>query len=347
VSGAGQSFSTWNHSFSSQIVAPLVLARNPRFHAWSQAAQPDGYPDRIDVRLDVLLSRQVDAVLRGQADDMGGLRNPVPPKRVPELLTQHPSQTHIEPVLTDIALFLNTRVPPFDDPRVRRALNYAIDRRAAVLAAGGPTTATPTCQILPPNFPGYVRYCPYHAPDLHTARRLVTASGTRGMRVTVWTNESLTRAAMPVVALLRRLSYHAALKIVPNDARVGYVAQISDSRTRARAGTLFWGGDYPAPSTFLRLLSCTSYLPASPNNLNWSEFCNPAIDARMRSAARTQAVNPQLANREWTRVDRALVDAAPWLPLFNPRSIELLSGRVGDYRYNPIDGTLFDQLWVR
>ena len=270
----------------------LVLARNPRFHAWSQAAQPDGYPDRIDVRLDVLLSRQVDAVLRGQADDIGGLRNPVPPKRVPELLTQHPSQTHIEPVLTDIALFLNTRVPPFDDPRVRRALNYAIDRRAAVLAAGGPTAATPTCQILPPNFPGYVRYCPYHAPDLHTARRLVTASGTRGMRVKVWTNESLTRAAMPVVALLRRLSYNAALKIIPKDARVGYVAQISDSRTRARAGTLFWGGDYPAPSTFLRLLSCTSYLPASPNNLNWSEFCNPAIDARMRSAARTQAVNP-------------------------------------------------------
>jgi YVTN family beta-propeller protein len=325
----------------------LVLTRNPHFREWSQAAQPDGYPNRIDVRLDVPVSRQVDAVLRGQADDMGGLRNPVPPKRVPELLTQHASQTHIEPLLTDIGLFLNTRTPPFNDARVRRALNYAIDRRAAVRAAGGSTAATPTCQVLPPNFPGYVRYCPYHAPDLHTARRLVTASGTRGMHVTVWTNAGLTRAGTPVVALLRRLSYRATLKIIPNDARVGYFAQISDSHTRAQAGTFLWAGDYPAPSTFLRLLNCASFLPASPNNLNWSEFCNPAIDARMRAAARTQAVNTQLANREWTRVDHALVDAAPWLPLFNPRSIELLSQRVGDYRYNPIAGTLIDQLWVR
>ncbi len=67
----------------------------------------------------------------------------------------------------------------------------------------------------------------------------------------------------------------------------------------------------------------------------------------MRSAERTQAANMQLANREWTGVDRALVDAAPWLPLFNPRSIELVSRRVGGYRYNPVSGTLFDQLWVR
>jgi ABC-type oligopeptide transport system substrate-binding subunit len=157
----------------------------------------------------------------------------------------------------------------------------------------------------------------------------------------------LTRAARPVVALLRRLGYRAALKIIPNRARVAYFAQISDSRTRAQAGTFLWAPDYPAPSTFLRLLNCASFLPASPNNLNWSEFCSPAIDARMRSAERTQPANMQLANREWAGVDRALVDAAPWLPLLNPRSIELVSPRVGGYRYNPVSGTLFDQLWVR
>jgi peptide/nickel transport system substrate-binding protein len=67
----------------------------------------------------------------------------------------------------------------------------------------------------------------------------------------------------------------------------------------------------------------------------------------MRSAARTQTENPQLANRQWARVDHALVDAAPWLPLYNPRLVVLLSRRVGGYRYNPIYGTLTDQLWVR
>ena len=67
----------------------------------------------------------------------------------------------------------------------------------------------------------------------------------------------------------------------------------------------------------------------------------------MRSAARTQTGTPQLANRRWAAVDRALVDAAPWLPLYNPRSVELVSRRVGGHRYNPFYGTLIDQLWVR
>ena len=326
----------------------LVLTRNPRFREWSQAAQPDGYPNRIELRLDVPQSRQVDAVLRGEADEMGGVLGLVPPNRVAELVTQHAGQTHVEPLLTDIALFLNTRVAPFDDERVRRALNYGIDRRAVVRAVGGSAQGTPTCQILPPNFPGYVRYCPYGAPDLRTARRLVAASGTRGIPVTVWSNEGLAPAARPAVGLLRRLGFRAALRVIPDDARVGYFQQIYDSRTRAQAGTLYWAADYPAPSNFLaHLLSCAAFEPASPNSLNAAGFCSPAIDAEMRSAARTQTLNPQLANRQWARVDRALVDAAPWLPLYNPRSVELLSRRVGGRRHNPIYGTLIDQLWVR
>jgi hypothetical protein len=43
----------------------------------------------------------------------------------------------------------------------------------------------------------------------------------------------------------------------------------------------------------------------------------------------------------------ALVDAAPWLPLYNNLSVVLLSRRVGGYRLNPLYGTLIDQLWVR
>ena len=49
--------------------------------------------------------------------------------------------------------------------------------------------------------------------------------------------------------------------------------------------------------------------------MNYAEFCDPAIDAKMRAAARMQPVNAQLANRRWAAVDRALVDAAPWVPL--------------------------------
>ena len=74
-----------------------------------------------------------------------------------------------------------------------------------VRAVGGGTVARATCQILPPNVPGYVRSCPYGAPDLGTARRLVAASGTRGMLVTVRTLPFYEESARVVVALLSRL----------------------------------------------------------------------------------------------------------------------------------------------
>jgi peptide/nickel transport system substrate-binding protein len=53
------------------------------------------------------------------------------------------------------------------------------------------------------------------------------------------------------------------------------------------------------------------------------------------------------SRRRWAQVDRALVDAAPWLPLYNAKAVELVSRRVGGFRFSPIYGTLLDQLWVR
>ena len=61
---------------------------------------------------------------------------------------------------------------------------------------GASVTHQPTCQMLPPGFQGYTPSCPFTAnpnpagtwtgPDLAKARRLVAASGTRGMKVEFW-----------------------------------------------------------------------------------------------------------------------------------------------------------------
>ena len=49
----------------------------------------------------------------------------------------------------------------------------------------------------------------------------------------------------------------------------------------------------------------------------------------------------------WARIERDIVDLAPWVPLFTPSRRILVSKRVGNYQYNPEWGILFDQLWVR
>jgi peptide/nickel transport system substrate-binding protein len=147
------------------------------------------------------------------------------------------------------------------------------------------------------------------------------------------------------VKLLRSLGYRASMKV---RSGFGYFKVIGDSRTKAQIGTFEWISDYPAASGFFNpILSCASFLPENPANSNVAEFCDPRIDRQIRHAATEQSANPDAARGLWERVDRQTVDQAPWVPLLNPKVVDVLSKRVGNYQYSPPLGMLIDQLWVR
>ena len=336
----------------------LTLLRNPHFHEWSKAAQPDGYPDEIVFEIGGTPDEAVNEVIRGKADVFSTSQSETPPSesRLAAISTRYASQVHTNPQPATVGLFLNTRLAPFDRLDVRRALNYAADRAAAVKAAGGPDVAQATCQILPPHFPGYRPYCPYDAgtstqagvagPDLAKAQALVANSGTRGMKITVWSWADLGGIGPYAVKLLRSLGYRASMKV---RGGFGYFSVVGDSRTKAQIGTFEWISDYPAASGFFNaVLTCASFLPNNPGNSNDAEFCDPRIDRQIEQALTEQATNPDAARGLWERIDRQTVDQAPWVPLVNPKAVDVLSKRVGNYQYSPAgSGMLIDQLWVR
>jgi peptide/nickel transport system substrate-binding protein len=96
-----------------------------------------------------------------------------------------------------------------------------------------------------------------------------------------------------------------------------------------------------------QLFSCDSFKPASPENLNYSGFCDRDVDAAIRAAKRAQSRDPQAGGKLWGAADQALMEAAPAVPFANLRAVTLVSERVGNYQYHPLWGTLIDQLWVR
>ena len=127
-----------------------------------------------------------------------------------------------------------------------------------------------------------------------------------------------------------------------------YWSLLGDSRARVQAGFFSWYQDYPAPSDFIEpLLTCGSFVRGNPLNLNDAEFCDPRIDAQARRAQSLEQADPAQAAARWADVDRALTGQAPWVPLYNPRDLTVLSARVGNYQFHPYWNVLIDQLWVR
>jgi len=282
-----------------------ILVRNPYFHEWSHAARPDGYPDRIVFRRTLNGETEITGVERGTADyEYDG----VPPDRLAEVQTRYASQLYVNPSIGTDVLILNTRVPPFNDLRVRQAINYAVDRGKLARLLGQGTR--PTCQILPPGLPGYQRYCPYtidpnsagiwSGPDLAKAERLIAASHTRGIRITIWDlgpfQTYYTPAYGYLVSLLDRLGYPTRVLNFENNIPAG--GQAADSRTRVQAAIGEFFPNYASASQILQLgFACRSFVPNWTGNPNQSEFCDHRLDAQINSALRPRATTPPTPTR--------------------------------------------------
>jgi peptide/nickel transport system substrate-binding protein len=230
-------------------------------------------------------------------------------------------------------------------------VNYAVDRNKLAADLYGAGLAEPSCQSLPRNFPAFKPYCPYtrpgpaayNGPDLVKARRLVAQSGTRRAPVAVYQEINLPndRAVLAdFVAALRAIGYQASAHPVP----CRYVTTCLPYQPRADiqvSGAEAWFADYPAPDTFFDPTNSCRVRNGWP-----SGFCDPEIDQVAALARRTSLTDPTAARRLWTRVDRLVTDAAPWIMIGSAVAYQLTAPRVGNYQQG-FNGPIYSQLWVR
>ncbi len=335
-----------------------VLVRNPYFHVWSAEAQPAGYPNEIVEKYGLQISDEVTQVERGAADEVFD-GDVIPADRLNELNSpKYASQVHVNALTADWYMALNTRTPPFNNLKARQAINYAADRSAYVKIGGGSALAQPTCQILPPNFPAYVAYCPYTSgssttkwsgPNIAKAKQLVAESGTKGMKVVVNSGNDETSKALgeQMVTDLDSIGYKASGVYLADSIQYPYV-QNSKNSSKWNVAWSAWYQDYPAPSDFLNvLLGCGTIHPNSDASPNIAAFCDQSIQKQITQAENESVSNPSAADAIWTKVDHEDTDQAPWVDLYNPKQIDFLSKRVGNYQWNPQWYILIDQLWVQ
>jgi hypothetical protein len=102
-----------------------------------------------------------------------------------------------------------------------------------------------------------------------------------------------------------------------------------------------WEANYPDPASYIpAFFSC-----GGANSAGY--YCHPALDREMRHAELLEPTDAPKARELWATIDRQLTNDAAWLPTVTFRDIELTSGRLRNYEYNPVWGFLADQAWLR
>ena len=330
----------------------LKLVRNPHFKQWSADAQPDGYPDEVDMDFGLTDEAEVTAVQNGQAD---WVFDDLPADRLQELGTSYKDQVHINPLTAWWYAALNVNLPPFDNIKARQAFNYAVDRTALVNLFGGPVLASPACQVLPPGFPGYQPFCLYtkdpgekwSAPDMDKAKQLVTESGTAGQEVVIISEDYATskNIGQYLQSVLNELGYKASVKALPRNIQYTYV---QNTNNKMQVGISQWYQDYPAASDFLNILfGCDSFHPGSDSSANLPGFCDKEIDAKMKAALKLAVTDAAGANKMWAEIDKAVMEKSPAVPLFNPKHVDFVSKRVGNFQFNAQYYWIVTQSWVK
>ena len=260
--------------------------------------------------------------------------NNLPAEFIPIL--QDKSDFSVGPAMSVYYYRFNVTVEPLDDPRVRRALSLAVDRRdiVDVLKAG----QIPATGMVPPGIPGYeppaaVGFDPEEARRLLAEAGYPDGEGFPELRLLYNTLESHKLVAAIVQDNWQR---HLGIDVqLENREWKTYLKSVSSMQYQvARAG---WIGDYLDPNTFLDMW----ITDGGNNNTGWS---NPEYDALISAAGREP--DPQQRMQILHDAEATLLEEAPVMPLYWYVWAELRQPEVRGYHTNLLDVHPFRYVWL-
>jgi peptide/nickel transport system substrate-binding protein len=293
---------------------------------------PGGHVDKINVEVVRDPGEQVEEVERGKRDWM---QDPPSAARWAGLVERYESsQFRIDPTLSTYYFWMNTRRPPFDDVKVRRAVNYAVDSSALERVYAGEIAGTH--QILPPDMPGYQPFDLYPY-NMAKAKRLMAEADPKDREITVWTDREApnTEAGEYYRDVLRQLGFHAHLEVLNAD---NYFTVIGNNSTRnLDTGWSDWFEDYAHPNDWFQpLLAGSSILSRYNGNFSQADF--PPLNAEIARLDRSP-LSPTLEGR-YAQLDRSYMKLAPWIP-YGTRLVSTFVSKRVDLRkvvFNPSFG---------
>jgi len=244
---------------------------------------------------------------------------------------------------------LNTKMKPFDNVKVRQALNMAVNKERVARILNG--RATPANQPLPPLMPGYDTSFTGYAYDVAKAKALLAEAGfADGFETVLYSTNTdpQPRIAQAIQQDLAAIGVKAEIRALAQ-ANVIAAGGTEGEAPMIWSGGMAWIADFPDASNFYGpILGCAG---AVQGGWNWSWYCNKDLDARA-VAADSMSDPAKAAERTatWGKVFTDIMADAPWVPVINERRVVAKSLRMGGADNIYIDPTRvinYDAIFVK
>jgi peptide/nickel transport system substrate-binding protein len=326
----------------------IVVKKNPNYHGTRPA-----YASEFDYTQLTINPNQ--GTLEAKGGTLDYVNDAVAPAQIRPLYQQYGPGTaggerlFLNPCLCVRYMGLNTTRPAFSNPKVRQAVNWAIDR-PGIIQTMGYKIGTPGDKIMPPGVPGaedektiYPLTSPTAA-DISKAKGLIKASG----------------VPTPIKAVLytcntepcpdRTSVMQQNLKAIGINVQIDQFARATQFTKEGTKGEPFdiadegWIADYPDPYDWVNVLLNGEHIP-STNGSNYSYFNNPTFNSQMDAAAKLTG------SKRYTTygnlATQIMQQQAPWAAWDVDNNLDFFSARIGCSVYQPVYGMALNTMCIK
>lgn len=300
----------------------LVFERNADY--WHKGLP---YIDKITFEIG---QEPIVALLRLQNGEVDVPGDGIPPAKFQEVMADPEQKARVVEggQLQTGYVTMNTQMPPFDNVKVRQAVNMAINKDRIVKLINN--RAVPANQPLPPSMPGYDKAFAGYAYDVDKAKALLGEAGhPQGFETElfVMNTDPNPRIAQAIQQDLAAIGIKAAIQSLAQ-ANVIAAGGEKGGAPMIWSGGMAWIADFPDPSNFYGpILGCSG---AVQGGWNWAWYCNKELDEK--AAAADSIVDPAKAEERaklWGEIYAKVMADAPWAPVFNEQRFTMKSPRMG------------------
>lgn len=270
------------------------------------------------------------ALLRLQKGEIDVPGDGIPPAKFQEVMADPEQKARVVEggQLHTGYVTMNTTMAPFDNVKVRQAVNMAINKARVIQIING--RAVPANQPLPPSMPGYDKEYKGYPYDVAKAKALLAEAGHPDgfdTQLFAMNTDPNPRIAQAIQQDLAAIGIKASIQSL---AQANVIAAGGDKAGAPMiwSGGMAWIADFPDPSNFYGpILGCAG---AVPGGWNWSWYCNKDLDAKAAEA--DSVVDPAKAgerDKMWSAIYDKVMEDAPWAPVFNEQRFTMKSARMG------------------